>query len=93
MKNSNPLLAAMGKTVKPELAQADVGKPIAELAPAKPVGKRIGQKHLGAYFDKGDPILERVAILSAAMMACRMRSLGYRIPLPCPFHPGSPVSS
>ena len=51
MKKSNPLLAAMGKTTEPDPAQADVGKPIAELAPVKPVGKRVGQKHLGAYFD------------------------------------------
>lgn len=28
---------------------------------------RAGQKHLGAYLDKGDPILERVAILRARM--------------------------
>lgn len=67
MKKLNPLLAAMGKTAEPELAQADVGKPIVELAPTKPVGKRVGQKHLGAYFDKGDPILERVAILRARL--------------------------
>ena len=26
-------------------------------------GQRAGQKHLGVYFDKGDPPLERVAIL------------------------------
>lgn len=67
LKKLNPLLAAMGKTAEPELAQADVGKPIVELAPTKPVGKRVGQKHLGAYFDKGDPILERVAILRARL--------------------------
>lgn len=63
MKKSNPLLAAMGKTTEPELAQADAGKPIAEFVPTKPLGKRVGQKHLGAYFDKDDPVLERVAVL------------------------------
>jgi hypothetical protein len=66
MKKLNPLLAAMGKgaelepvAVKP--ARLNVEKP------EKAAGKRAGQKHLGAYFDKGDPILERVAILRARL--------------------------
>ena len=73
MKKPNPLLAAM-MSKEPELeaaAAAAVPKPAAKRAPApaaeKPVVKRAGQKHLGAYFDKGDPILERVAILRARL--------------------------
>lgn len=62
VKKSNALLAAMGKVAEAELA---------EVAPApvkeKSATKRGGQKHLGAYFDKGDPILERVAILRARL--------------------------
>lgn len=39
-----------------------------DAAPArKPTGGRATQKHLGAYFDKSDPILERVAILRARL--------------------------
>lgn len=65
MRKANPLLAAMGKTAEPEPVEA---KP--EPAPMQvkaTSGKRVGQKHLGAYFEKGDPILERVAILRARL--------------------------
>lgn len=64
MKKPNPLLAAMAKGAGPEPAPAP---PLAEPEARKPSGKRSGQKHLGAYFDKGDPILERVAILRARL--------------------------
>lgn len=71
MKKPNPLLAAM-MSKEPELKASAVPekpKPAAKRSPEsvaeKPVAKRAGQKHLGAYFDKGDPILERVAILRA----------------------------
>jgi hypothetical protein len=73
MKKPNPLLAAMmSKEPEPEVAAAPAApKPAAKRAPApvadKPVAKRAGQKHLGAYFDKGDPLLERVAILRARL--------------------------
>lgn len=73
MKKPNPLLAAMmSKEPEPEGAAAPAApKPAAKRTPApvaeKPVAKRAGQKHLGAYFDKGDPILERVAILRARL--------------------------
>lgn len=73
MKKPNPLLVAMmSKEPEPETSEASVVPtpaakrsvtPIAE----KPVAKRAGQKHLGAYFDKGHPILEQVAILRARM--------------------------
>lgn len=68
MRKVNPLLAAMGKTAEPEQEQVEVAAPPAP-APvaAKPSSKRVGQKHLGAYFDKRDPILERVAILRARL--------------------------
>ena len=74
MKKPNPLLAAM-MSKEPEAeapAKPAVPKPTtAKRSPAsvaeKPVAKRAGQKHLGAYFDKGDPILERVAILRARL--------------------------
>lgn len=63
MKKPNPLLAAMmTKEPEPETSTASAIS-IAE----KPVAKRAGQKHLGAYFDKGHPILERVAILRARL--------------------------
>lgn len=69
MKKPNALLAAMGKAAEPEAVEPDVGKPISEpVTPPKPApARRAGQKHLGAYFDKGDPILERVAILRARL--------------------------
>lgn len=65
MKKPNALLAAMGKVTepKPEPIEAAPSPPFKE----KPTTKRGGQKHLGAYFDKGDPILERVAILRARL--------------------------
>lgn len=64
MKKANPLLAAMGKAQEPaESAPAKTSSSIA----AKPSSKRSGQKHLGAYFDKSDPTLERVAILRARL--------------------------
>lgn len=73
MKKPNPLLAAMmSKEPEPQMAAAPVSpKPAANRTPEpvadKQVAKRAGQKHLGAYFDKGDPILERVAILRARL--------------------------
>lgn len=74
MKKPNPLLAAMkSKEPEPEAVQeaAAPSAPAPKLAPAQPVpkpaAKRVGQKHLGAYFDKRDPILERVAILRARL--------------------------
>lgn len=73
MKKPNPLLAAMmSKEPEPEAAAAPAApkpatKRAPEPAPEKPVAKRAGQKHLGAYFDKRDPILERVAILRARL--------------------------
>ncbi|WP_374302478.1 hypothetical protein [Paracoccus sp. (in: a-proteobacteria)] len=66
MKKLNPLLAAMGKAAEPEPALVEAVKPAPE-QPEKASGKRAGQKHLGAYFDKGDPLLERVAILRARL--------------------------
>lgn len=65
MKSPNKFLAAMGK-VKEDPAP----EPIAEVTPmqaVKPKTARAGQKHLGAYFEKSDPILERVAILRARL--------------------------
>lgn len=73
MKKPNPLLAAMmSKEPEPGIAAVPAApKPAVKRTPApvaeKPVAKRAGQKHLGAYFDKGDPILERVAILRARL--------------------------
>ncbi|MTE01779.1 hypothetical protein GIY56_15930 [Paracoccus sp. YIM 132242] len=64
MKKPNPLLAAMGKGAEPR--QAEAGKPD-PVVPERVAGKRSAQKHLGAYFDKGDPLLERVAILRARL--------------------------
>ena len=66
MKKLNPLLAAMGKGAEPEPVAVEPARLDVE-KPEKAAGKRIGQKHLGAYFDKGDPILERVAILRARL--------------------------
>lgn len=68
MKKANPLLAAIGKAAEHEEERAEAA-PLPELvaAAAKSSGKRVGQKHLGAYFDKRDPILERVAILRARL--------------------------
>ena len=67
-KKPNVLLAAMGRAVEaepdPEVGQ---GTGTAPPAPERPAGRRSSQKHLGAYFDKGDPILERVAILRARL--------------------------
>ncbi len=62
MNKSNPLLAAMGSPLEadPVEIRPEAVKPMTS-------GKRVGQKHLGAYFDKGDPILERVAILRARL--------------------------
>ncbi len=68
MKKANPLLAAMGKAAEHEEERTEAAplpEPVA--AAAKSSGKRVGQKHLGAYFDKRDPILERVAILRARL--------------------------
>ncbi|QDA35729.1 hypothetical protein E4L95_02880 [Paracoccus liaowanqingii] len=64
MKKANPLLAAMGKVAEPAPLEE---KLVADPALTKGSGKRVGQKHLGAYFEKGDPILERVAILRARL--------------------------
>lgn len=71
MKKPNPLLAAM-KPKEPvyEAEPAVAKQPTAPAAPhaaPKPAAKRAGQKHLGAYFDKRDPLLERVAILRARL--------------------------
>lgn len=72
MKKPNPLLAAMAKGAEPE-QEPPQAKPEPTAKPAKaPAVKaasssRVGQKHLGAYFSKGDPILERVAILRARL--------------------------
>ena len=65
MKKPNALLVAMGRVTepKPEPIEAAPSQQFKE----KPATKRGGQKHLGAYFDKGDPILERVAILRARL--------------------------
>lgn len=64
MKKPNPLLAAIVKGV-----EAEAPHMATDPAPAKvpAAGKRSAQKHLGAYFDKSDPILERVAILRARL--------------------------
>ena len=73
MKKPNPLLAAMkSKDPEPESVQkAAAPAPTAKPAPAQAAqgsaAKRAGQKHLGAYFDKRDPILERVALLRARL--------------------------
>lgn len=69
MKKPNPLLAAMGKA-SDETADSNVQKVHTAPEPERTervTGKRAGQKHLGAYFDKGDPLLERVAILRARL--------------------------
>lgn len=66
MKKPNPLLAAMGKATDPELETIEPEQSGVEKA-GKTTGKRAEQKHLGAYFDKRDPILERVAILRARL--------------------------
>ena len=66
MKKPNPLLAAMGKATDPELETNEPEQSGVEKA-GKATGKRAEQKHLGAYFDKRDPILERVAILRARL--------------------------
>lgn len=66
MKKPNPLLAAMARPAEPE----PVAAPAAEHAEPRrpPLAKgRASQKHLGAYFEKSDPILERVAILRARL--------------------------
>lgn len=65
MKKGNSLLAAMGVATKAPEPEVEV-KPEPVAAKAPPKG-RAGQKHLGAYFEKGDPILERVAILRARL--------------------------
>ena len=68
MKRPNALLAAMGKTAESAQAETPVTAAIAETAVTKAApAKRAGQKHLGAYFDKRDPLLERVAILRARL--------------------------
>ena len=64
MKKPNRLLAAMGKYTEPEPATAEPERPGAE-PHEKTTSKRAGQKHLGAYFDKGDPFLEGPAGPSA----------------------------
>lgn len=71
MKKPNPLLAAM-KPKEPAYEDeptvaAQPAVPAAPQAAPKSTAKRTGQKHLGAYFDKRDPILERVAILRARL--------------------------
>lgn len=66
MKRPNALLAAMGKAAEPEVAEA-VPVPVAAAPPKPAPARRAGQKHIGAYFDKGDPIIERVAILRARL--------------------------
>lgn len=68
MKRPNALLAAMGKTAEPEQVKTAASAALTEAKVTKSASaKRAGQKHLGAYFDKGDPILERVAILRARL--------------------------
>lgn len=64
VKKPNAFLAAMKASApEPEIEAAVEPAPV-----AKPKSTaRAGQKHLGAYFDKGDPILERVAILRARL--------------------------
>ena len=60
MKKPNPLLAAIVQADPEPQPQAAIEAPASK---AKAAPSRVGQKHLGAYFDKSDPILERVAIL------------------------------
>lgn len=73
MKKTNPLLTAMmTKEPEPETATATaVPERTAKNSPKPEVekltNKRAGQKHLGAYFNKRDPILECVAILRARL--------------------------
>lgn len=73
MKKPNPLLAAMmTKEPEPEIATATAAperdaKDSSEPETEKLTNKRAGQKHLGAYFNKRDPILERVAIMRARL--------------------------
>ena len=69
MKKANPLLAAM-KTSESKPEQENLtsnSKPTPAQRATKPAATRAGQKHLGAYFDKRDHILERVAILRARL--------------------------
>lgn len=66
VKKPNAFLAAM-KASAPELEVEAVAAPaLVEASKPKPTA-RAGQKHLGAYFEKGDPILERVAVLRARL--------------------------
>lgn len=62
-KKPNALLAAMGKPTEPEAAEPEMTPPVSGRLPERAASRRSLQKHLGAYFDKGDPLLERVAIL------------------------------
>lgn len=64
-KAPNKFLAAMGKVKEEPAPEPQVEAPTAPVA--KPKTARAGQKHLGAYFEKADPILERVAILRARL--------------------------
>lgn len=66
MKKPNPLLVAMTKVVEPE-PEAQAALDTTVVASRPKAATRVGQKHLGAYFDKADPILERVAILRARL--------------------------
>lgn len=66
MKKGNSLLVAMGVAAKAAEPEVEV-KPEPVAAKALPAKGRASQKHLGAYFEKGDPILERVAILRARL--------------------------
>lgn len=62
MKKPNALLAAMER-----VTNVEPGEAVAPPAKESPGTKRSGQKHFGAYFEKGDPILERVAVLRARL--------------------------
>lgn len=64
-KAPNKFLAAMGKVKEDPVPEPQVEASAAPVA--KPKTARAGQKHLGAYFEKADPILERVAILRARL--------------------------
>lgn len=66
VKKPNAFLAAM-KASSPEPEVEAVAMPVLGVPSASKPTARAGQKHLGAYFDKTDPILERVALLRARL--------------------------
>ena len=68
-----PALAPTRGEVPPELCRTAVLgiDRLVNCLLADAASSRVGAKHLGAYFDKRDPLLERVAILRTRLdMTC-----------------------